>query len=840
MKKTLSIIALASLLLSCSQAPKLEGQGDIILKDGWKITSETIGKSFPAEVPSTVAGALLDAGYFPADLLESDNLNKVDKTIFDDVWSYTTTFKVDKKAENYTLVFDGISYYADIFLNGVQIASSDTTKGVFIKRTYEVTDILKGTNKLEVKLRKAQSGDLNIGFVDWNPRPLDESMGIVRPVRVCGYGTLAIEDVYVKPHLDLNGFKSADLEVMVTLRNFSDKDVDAVLNLAIGEDDPCEVPVCIPAGQVSEIILTPDKAANLHIDNPRVWWTWDLGTPQMYTMSVKCIIDNQLSDSNETSFGIKEVTSRLVGKEQKYRQFTLNGQDILIKGAGWTDDIFLRDTPESIDRQVRYVKDMNMNCIRFENIWGKDDTPYDLCDKYGLLAMVGWSCQWEWESYCGIPEKGRIGCIYTPELEDLAVKYFHDQVIRLHNHPSLYAWLTGSDGYPNPNLEARYMEIYNRYEYRPYVCSAKELESALGGKSGTKMEGPYEYVGPEYWNLDTQNGGAFGFNTETCVGASIPQKESLRKMIPADSLWPLSSIWDFHCTTSSSAMHSTEKMQEVVNGNYGGFDSLDDFLMKAYAVDYNGVRAMFEAFRVNVPNTTGIVQWMLNSAWPSMYWQVYDWYGVPTAGYYAVKKACEPMQLIFNYKDRKVYAVNESGKAANVVATVTIFDGNSQVIGRDAANVELLNREPKPVFSLADYDGNPHFIALTLTKQSGEKVDNFYCIAAKDNRHNFEDSHWYITPIDEYADQRFAFPAEKADVTFTSEPAEDGIKVTLVNNTPKISYINLLKVKDASGELVVPAFWSDNFFTLLPYETKAVTCKVEGAFDTLTVELENR
>lgn len=838
MRKTLYMILLLAASVACSKAPELCGNGEMLLEEGWEITSGTFGRSVPAKVPCTVAGALADAGYFGCDIFVNDNYSRVDKSIFDEEWTYSTSFRVDRKAESYILDFDGISYYADIFLNGRQLASSDTAKGVFIKRSFDITSIVKKNNTLEVKVRKAQSGDLNIGFVDWNPHPVDESMGIVRPVRLRACGAVSVEDVYVKPHLDLDGFKSAELEVMVSLTNRSAEEVEAGLSLSIGDGTSCEVPVKLAAGESREITLTSENADNLHIDNPRVWWTWDLGTPEMYSLSLDCKVGDKLSDSRNTSFGIREITSRLVEKD--YLQFTLNGRDILIKGAGWTDDIFLRDTEESIERQVQYVKDMNMNCIRFENIWGKDDTPYELCDRYGLLAMVGWSCQWEWESYCGIPEKGRYGCIYTPELEDLAVRYFHDQVIRLHNHPSICAWLTGSDGIPNPELEERYMGIYSKYDYRPYVCSAKELESKFGGKSGTKMAGPYEYVGPEYWYLDTDNGGAFGFNTETCVGASVPQKESLAKMIAADSMWPLSPAWDFHCTTSSSDMHSTGKMQEVVNGNYGGFNSLDDFLMKAYAVDYNGTKAMFEAFRVNVPKTTGIVQWMLNSAWPSMYWQLYDWWGVPTAGYYGVKKACEPVQLIFNQGDRKVYVVNESAADAPVSATCTVYDENSQIAGSFSASLTAAVRRSEAVFDLAGYDGKPHFVALSLEKESGEKVDNFYCLGASGNVHDFEKTDWYVTPISKYADQSFAFPAEKADVSFVVETGKDVLEVTLTNNSQKISYINLLKAKNDAGELVVPAFWSDNFFSLLPGETRKVGCRIPSGCGNVHIELENR
>lgn len=423
-----------------------------------------------------------------------------------------------------------------------------------------------------------------------------------------------------------------------------------------------------------------------------------------------------------------------------------------------------------------------------------------------------------------MPEQGRYGCIYTPELMDLAVAYFHDQVIRLHNHVSIYAWLTGSDGMAVPELDARYHEIFDRYEYRPYVCSAKNLFSTTSGWSGTKMDGPYEYVGPEYWYLDTKEGGAFGFNTETCVGASFPQKESIEKMILAESLWPLGPVWDYHCTASSTAMNNTKMMEKVASAYYGDFTDLDDFLMKAYAVDYNGTRAMFEAFRANVPNTTGIVQWMLNSAWPSLYWQLYDWYGVPTAGYYGTKKACEPLQLIFNYKDRKVYVVNETLDPSDYKATAKVFDADSKLVAtlEDEGNVAV--REPFAVFDLRKFDGKPHFVALTL--EIGETVvDNFYCIAAKDNVYDWGDSNWYILPISEYSDLRFAFAAAPREIETKVEGTEDGVRVTVTNRSDVISYMNILKLKDENGELIIPAFWSDNFFPLLPEQSKTVECR---------------
>ena len=818
--KKIIFITLAVAMTACSPKNTVPSGNRDVLADGWTLSREGASETFAAQAPSTVAGTLADAGYFGEGLLEARNYEKVDKAIFDGPWTYTTVFAGKPgKGQHAELVFDGLDYYADIFLNGKQLASADTTFGVFIPRKYDVTGLLKGRNKLEVKLRRAQKGDLNIGFVDWNPRPLDESMGITRPVTLHTTGAVSIEDVYVVPDLDVESFKTADLCVRVRLQNKENRPVNAEIVLNLG-NDPVRVPVSLAAGDLKEFVLTPAEADILHVENPRVWWSWDLGKPELYTLAVAVEEAGAVSDCNETTFGIRKIESRLT--EDGYRQMTLNGKDILIKGGGWTDDLFLRDTPESIEQQVRYVMDMNMNLIRFENIWGKDDTVYDLCDKLGVMALVGFSCQWEWEDYCGLPEVKNWGCINGKEVEDLAFAYFRDQVTRLHNHPAVIAWMTGSDRIPNPDLEQRYLAVYEREDYRPYICSAKSQKS-LAGWSGTKMEGPYEYVGADYWYKDTEAGGAFGWNTETGIGANLPQLESLKKMIPEESLWPLSDVWDYHCTASSSAMNTTKVLQETINGLYGGFDGLNDFVRKAHAVDYDGTRAMFEAFRVRVPKTTGIVQWMLNSAWPSLYWQQYDWYGVPTAAYYGTKKACEPVQLLFDYGTRKVYAVNESLDAKALTATGQVFDAASKPIGKETKTVKVGYREVVPVFDLKRYDGKPHFVALALTDGDAPVADNFYVLPAKDNEYNWKKTNWYITPITAYSDLSFAFKQAPAEVEMTVE----GDKVTLVNKSGVISYLNILKAKDADGNLVVPAYWSDNFFPLLPGETKTVTCKTD-------------
>ena len=192
--KRILFITLAVAMTACSPKNTVPAGNRDVLAEGWTLSREGASEAFAAQAPSTVAGTLADAGYFGKDLLEARNYEKADKAIFDDPWTYTTVFAGKPgKGQHAELVFDGLDYYADIFLNGKQLASADTTFGVFIQRKYDVTGLLKGRNKLEVKLRRAQKGDLNIGFVDWNPRPLPAHHGrrvhrgrVCRPRPGCG------------------------------------------------------------------------------------------------------------------------------------------------------------------------------------------------------------------------------------------------------------------------------------------------------------------------------------------------------------------------------------------------------------------------------------------------------------------------------------------------------------------------------------------------------------------------------------------------------------------------------------------------------------------------------
>ena len=779
----------------------------------WTLQKEGDSRIYTVNVPCTVAGALNEAGYFGENILEESRYRDIDKSVFDGAWVFKTRFGA-ASGLHHVLKFGSLDYSADIFLNGTQIASADTTIGNFCVREFDITALAGRDNELEVKVYKAPGKSLNAGYVDWNPRPVDESMGILRKVELISTPDVEVKDVYVKPELDPADLSKADIRVVTTLVNRSDSHVSGVLK-GVYDSGSFEKEVSLAPGEEREFETVE------HIDAPRIWWSRDMGTPELYTLEMSFVRNGKVSHSGEVRFGIRDIKSRI--DENGSLQFTLNGRDVLIKSAGWTDDIFMQDTPARTRKQLEYVCDMGLNSVRFENIWGKDDTVYDLCDEMGLLAIVGWSCQWEWEDYCGYPETKGYGCINDPETEALAIRYFHDQLIRLRNHPAIIGWLTGSDRIPNPRLETEYMKLYNKLEYRPYICSASSLKSTISGPSGTKMLGPYEYVGPDYWYIDRKYGGAYGFNTETGIGMNIPQAESVRRMVGEGHLWPFDANWDYHCTASASHMNNMNKISEVVAGLYGKAVDFGDFMKKAHAVDFDGTRAMFEAFRCNVPRTTGIVQWMLNSAWPSLYWQLYDWYLVPTAGYYGVKKACAPLQLVYDYAAHAVYAVDDSVAETSPKAVMHVYGPDSKLLRSEEKDITAAPRKPLKVFEGIE---GPCFLRLELRDGDTLVSDNFYCVGPDGNEYDWKKTDWCVTPIKKYDDLGFVTALPATEIEMETEKTGEGYRVTLRNDSDKIAYQNILKALDGDGELVPGVVWSDNFLTLCPGESRTVSCRL--------------
>lgn len=826
-----------------------DSRHDRLLSDGWMIRRSADVKQgpeeicrpdfdsqnwYPTSIPSTVLAALVASGVYK-DPYFGMNLKEISSEPFEKSWWYRTDFQLTKAdVENTVLLeFDGINYSANIWLNGDQIAASTQVKGAFRRFQFDVSKfVCKDGNVLAVEVVPPKPGDFSTGFVDWNPPPPDRNMGIFRSVRLRFCENVSIENPFVETRLNVGTLDEATLTVSTELVNHADRTVSGILEGEIESVKFSETVEIEPKGRKTVEFM------DIKITNPRIWWPHTMGKPNLYDLQLKFSANKKVSDADSVRFGIRKVEDYT--NEAGHKGFKINGRKVLIKAAGWTDDLFLADTYEAIDAQLKYVKHINLNSIRLEGIWGKDHTLYDLCDKYGILMMVGWSCHWEHEQYLGKPVDGRYGGVTSPEDIELIGKSWQDQVIRLRNHPSIYVWAVASDKVPKPELEQRYIETFKKYDpSRPYLASTggvgseqqiigeDVVVSEISGCSGVKMLGPYAYTPPVYWYTDKKRGGAYGFNTETGPGAAVPPLESIKKMIPEDHLWPIDEFWEFHCGLNEFA--TLDRYRQAIDRRYGKAGNVEEFACKAQVLNYELMRPMFEAFRANKATATGVVQWMLNAAWPKMYWQLYDKYLMPNGAFYAVKKACEQLHLLYNYGDRSIYAVNDNLAAfRNLGATIRVLDIDSIEVLNETLDVSVKPDSSAKIFELSEFNSisTTYFLDLRLHNDR----NNFYWLSTRPDVLDYEAKvePWpYYTPSKEFADFTLlnSLPPAGVNVEYRSKTTGEETTMTarLTNISNKIAFFLELKISEKnSGKTILPVFWQDNYVSLLPGEIRNI------------------
>lgn len=787
---------------------------------------------YAAKVPNSTLGSLVDAGVFK-NVFYNRNLEKIPDSLFQAPWWYRRTFNIEKinPGQVYRLRFNGISYYADIWLNGKKVASGDTVKGSFRQFVFDVTPFIKkGENVLAVKVTQGAPADLNIGFVDWNPEPADNHMGIWRDVHFMESGPVAIENPFVITDVDTATLSYANIKVRVDLQNFSDKKVSGTLKTNIGNDIHLSTNVSLEPHEIKEVILSSEQYHQLTMMHPKLWWTHDLGEPYLYTLQMNFDINKQLSDSKKIKFGVRSVSGYMT--DRGFRAYRLNGKKILIKGGGWTDPMLLNATPEYERAGIDYAVHMNLNAIRMEGFWGSDEHLYNLCDEKGILVMVGFSCQWEWKGIFGGNYEDKYGCIVTPDQMDVAARSWNDQIVWLRNHPSIFLWLYGSDKWPRPELETKYLAVLKEQDpTRPYAQSAKEWKSEITGPTGMKMRGPYDYVPPAYWYIDTSYGGAFGFNTETGPGPQVPVLESLEKMIPKDSLWPIGSSWLYHAARGK--FHNLDAYNSAMNERLGQPNDLKDYLRKAQYMNYEGMRAMFEAFEANRPEATGIIQWMYNASWPKLWWQFYDYYLMPTGALYGARVANEPLHIFYDYGHQAVDVMNNTAKkSGDLTADINVLDANSKSVLKKSLPVsELGSLETKEIFPLQDNlnVSKTYFLDLRLFDKQHQLVsNNFYVLSTQKDSLAEKKSTWYITPQSQYADLTLLEKLPKVKLQKSETVSQKGentvIDVKLKNPSQHVAFMIYMDLKKGqTTESVVPVFWKENYFTLLPGEERTVS-----------------
>jgi exo-1,4-beta-D-glucosaminidase len=823
---------------------KVEAKGDVISTpqfspQGWH----------EATVPTTVVAALvkdktLPDPFFAMNLREFpgvtypiggnfSNIPMAPDSPYAVSWWYRRQFAIPAsyKGKTVWLKFDGINYNANIWLNGKQIAKSDQVAGAW--RTYEfnITDAVKpgAENVLAVQTFSPTDHDLAITFVDWNPAPPDKNMGLWRDVYLTATGPVAVRYPTVVSKLNIPTNDRAELTVTAQVKNGTNQPVKGKLKGQIESID-FEQDVELAPNESKDVTFTPDKFSQLVVSSPHLWWPAQIGKPNLYPLHMEFEVGGSVSDSSSIKFGIREITSDFnsVGG----RAFHINGKNILIRGGGWTPDMMLRENSQRLHDEFRYVRDMGLNTVRLE---GKLETQefYDTADREGVLVMAGWCCCDFWERWTR----------WKTQDFEIAKQSLRDQIYRLRSHPSLLVWLNGSDNPAPPDVEQMYLDIEKELLWpNPVVSSATGRKTSVTGESGVKMTGPYEYIAPSYWELDTPGGapgrkqcnpggcgGAYGFNTETSMGPAVPPIESIRAMVGKDHLWPVDDVWNYHA--GGGEFKTIGVFTDALTNRYGKSDNVEDFAAKSQMQTYEGVRAMYEAYSRNKYEATGVIQWMLNNAWPSMIWHLYDYYLRPGGGYFGAKRAMEALHPIYGYDDHSIWLVSSQYEGVTgLKLTTKIYNLDATEKFTQENKVDAPADSTAKIFTLPDVQGlSPtYFVVLRLEDSTGKVVgSNFYWLSTKPETLDWAKTNWWMTPTASYADYTALSQLPKVKLRFSERTEREGERavthVTIENPSKSLAFFVRLKVdKGAKGEEILPVVWEDNYISLLPGEKREV------------------
>ncbi len=794
-----------------------------------------------ASVPTTVVAALVADGtypdpYFGMNLKSFPGMNYSPDSFFANQsmpsdspfrcsWWFRTEFSLPAEAAGRIswLHFDGINYRANIWLNGEKIGDSQNVAGMMRMYEFEVSKQLAAgkANALAVEVFAPDKTDLAMTWVDWNPTPPDKDMGLWKDAYLTTTGDAVLRHPFVESKLDPD-FKAAALTITATLHNTTAHTVAAVVRAEL-EGIRINQIVDLAASETRTVVFAPARYPQLHLTQSRLWWPYQMGTPEMYTARLRVEIGGNVSDSATVHFGIREVTSELT--EKGCRLFKINGRKLLVRGAAWAPDMLLRWSPQRAEAAMDYVRGMNLNAIRLEGRMERDEF-FDMADRKGVLVMPGWTCCDSWEKWDQ----------WTPETTKVAEASLSDQLMRLRNHPSVFVWLYGSDGPPPAKVETTYLRVFKEAKWpNPTLSSASDTSTDVTGASGVKMSGPYEYEPPNYWLTDKEAGGAFGFNTETSPGPVIPTLPSLKRFIPAGHLWPVDDYWNYHA--GLERFMTIDKFVNAMNERYGKATDLADFLRKSQAMNYEAQRAMFEAYGRNKYESTGVIQWMLNNAWPSIIWNLYDYYLVPSGAYFGSKKACEQLHVQYSYDDNSVAVINgydHAFPASRVKAT--IYDIHAKEKAALDATLDVPADSSVRALQLRPVEGlsATYFLKLELHDATGKLVsDNFYWLSTKPDKLDWAKKlDTVYTPQSAYADLsglNALPPATLAIRSSISPESNEEVVHALVENTgSSLAFmVHLRLAASKSGEDVVPIFWEDNYFSLLPGEKREVSARVE-------------
>jgi Exo-beta-D-glucosaminidase Ig-fold domain/Glycosyl hydrolases family 2/Glycosyl hydrolases family 2, sugar binding domain/Glycosyl hydrolases family 2, TIM barrel domain len=809
------------------------------LQDSAKVTetgAEISAKGYPATgwlaatVPGTVLTSLVRDGVYPEPTYgENNRPSVIPETLNKTPWWYRTTVTIPAgfAHRQVWLHFDGANYSSDVWVNGTQVG---TFTGAFIRGRFDISKLVKPGEAATIAVRVSPqphpgvphehnianglgpNGGITaidgptflstIGW-DWLNAVRDRDTGIWQKVWLSANGPVLVEDPLVITDLPLPKTDTADITVKATLNNSSDKEVKGTL-----EGDIVEGPigtangtnaahfsqkVTLAASKTEDVTIDPKTTATLHLANPRLWWPNGYGPQNLYHLRLRFIAGGKESDQHETQFGIRKI--EYGGMDAL--TISVNGVKVFIRGGDWGLDEAMKRIPrERLDAEIHLHALANMNMIRNWVGQSTGEDFYDMCDKYGIML-------WD-EFFQANPSDGP-----NPTDIPLYLANVKDKILRFRNHPSIALWCARNEGYPPPAIHDALSKMI------PELDPQRLYQPSSTAGRGVMSGGPYDWREPSaYYAQDAP------FKTET-GSVSVPTIESIHGMMPEKDWESINDDWGAHDLAKGAS--EGDRYPYALAARYGRVANLADFVRKAQMMNYEAYRAMYEGRNALLfAPDTGIITWMSNPAQPSFVWQLYHYDLEPNSSLFAVKEAGELQHIQLDENDFHLKVINNlptaiSGATAHVTIWGLSWWGESAQKGGEAdipvngpADTAIdLGPIPIPGY---DHRGIVYFVQLQLKDAQGNIISrNLY---------------WEPNPSSGQDLTRMGqMPPEKltADIARHDQNGRLGLDVTLTNPGRNMSLLTHLQLRRKStGDRVLPVFYSDNYISLAPGETRTV------------------
>lgn len=713
---------------------------------------------------------------------------------------------------------------------------------------------------------------------DWIPGIRDRDTGIWQDVILTATGPVEIGDLNVITTLPKPDRSEADIEIEAPLTNTSGLTLDGQLTGAFDDVKVTKRVHLVPGETV--VRLEPAEFAQLKVQHPKLWWPNGYGDPALHQLKVSIAVEQKTSDAKQIEFGMREVSYEISlfdssghlrrvevlpsrtydkqlplidGTHQGIREIDdktpnqvppgqtlpdwmkhawvqtlepgadgspsirpvdgawpgtdlvikVNGLRIAARGGNWgMDDMLKRVSVAHLEPYFRLHSLAHVNMIR--NWMGQDteESFFALADKYGLMV---WNDFWDSTQN------------YNLQAQDpsLFLKNARDTILRYRHHPSIVVWCGRNEGVPQPVINERLAELVRTLDHtRYYTGSSNQVN--------LRNSGPYQFQPLEtYYRINR------GFSVELGI-PSVPTLESLKSFIPEPDRWPISDTWAYH-DWHQSGNGAVQPYMAHMGTEFGAPASLEDFERKAQMLDYVGHRAIFEGFAAHLwqPNS-GRMIWMTQPSWPSMEWNFLSWDYDTQSSFYGTQKACEPVHAQLNLEDGSVDLINLGEAHSYKVRTlVESLDGKPL---SDHTNQILAAADDRTPVTRPDLEklaaGRTIFVELSVDDADGAPVSNNFYWWAEDEANYRE--------LDSLPQATLSASASTA----AAASGERAVRVAIRNTGSTAAILIKLTLQDAlTAQRILPAYYSENYISLLPGDERSVTIAFPAGGQKLAIGL---